>query len=43
MIAEGVSKTINTALMVMIGRSGGADAVKKELTARMKQHKERMR
>lgn len=43
MIAEGVSTTLNTALIVMIGRSGGAVAVKEGLSGCMKHWKERMR
>lgn len=43
MIAEGVSNMIKTALMVMIGSGGGAQVVKKGLTARMKHHGPRMR
>jgi len=43
MIAEGVSTQLNTALIVMIGRSGGAEAVKEGLTGCMRHHKERMR
>lgn len=43
MIAEGVSSSMNTALMVMIGRGGDGNVVKEGLTGRMKHDQERMR